>query len=101
MKVDWLPDRTGMSVSFTRLTIVEANSISITYYIRHSSSPLTKREATKTVVREKDNTTVISGLDPSLDYHVIVDATNSHGTKSSPPQILPAGTILYMVVETG
>ena len=51
-----------------------------------------------TVVIEKDNITVISGLDPSLDYHVIVDATNSHGTKSSPSQILPAGIYMYIQI---
>lgn len=92
--VEWLPDATAMRVSFTRLSIVEANSINITYTIRYSSSPFTlKRESQIMMVEVKmmDNTTVIGGLSPTLDYHVVVDATNNHGTMSSTPQMLQAG----------
>ena len=88
-----------MNVSFTRLTIVEANSINIIYSIRYSPSPLTAKRQSQvkmTTVKETDNSTLIGGLDPSLDYHVIVDATNSHGTKSSSPHLLHAGTTDYI-----
>ena len=91
--VKWLPNATAMNVSFTRLTIVEANSIGITYNIRYSPSPLAKRqsEMKMATVKENENTAMISGLDPYQNYHVVVDATNSHGTKSSPSHLLPAG----------
>ena len=94
VEVEWLPNDTAMNVSFTRLTIVEANSIHINYFIRYSSSPLVKRDVdNKTVKMNDGSTTVIGGLDPYLDYHVVVDATNSHGTKSSSPYLLHAGQL--------
>ena len=91
--VEWLSNATAMNVSFTRLTIVEANSIGITYNIRYSPSPLAKRqsEMKMATVKENKNTAVIGGLDPYQDYHVVVDATNSHGTKSSSSHLLHAG----------
>ena len=91
--VEWLPIATVMNVSFTRLTIVEANSIGITYNIRYSLSPLAKRqfEMKMATVKENENTAVISGLDPYQNYHVVVDAINSHGTKSSSSHLLHAG----------
>ena len=91
--VEWLPNATAMNVSFTRLTIVEANSIGITYNIRYSPSPLAKRqsEVKMATVKENENTAIISRLDPYQNYHVVVDATNSHGTKSSSSHLLPAG----------
>ena len=84
-----------VSHTFTKLSVVEANSVNISYYISYSTSPLIKRhsELKRVAVREKDNATVIGGLDPSLDYQVIVEATNSHGTKSS-PHILTAGVFV-------
>ena len=96
VKVDWLLSGTEMSVSFTKLSVVEANSVNISYYISYSTSPLIKRqsEVKRVGVREKDNATVIGGVDPSLDYKVIVEATNSHGTKSSSPHILTAGVFV-------
>ena len=96
VKVDWLLSGTEMSVSFTKLSVVEANSVNISYYISYSTSPLIKRqsEVKRVAVREKDNATVIGGVDPSLDYQVIVEATNSHGTKSSSPYILTAGVFV-------
>ena len=98
MKVDWLLSGTEMSVSFTKLSVVEANSVNISYYISYSTSPLIKRqsEVKRVAVREKDNASVIGGLDPSLDYQVIVEATNSHGTKSSSPHILTAGVLVLL-----
>ena len=91
--VEWLPNATVMNVSFMRLTIVEANSIDITYNIRYSPSPLAKRqsEMKMATVKENENTAVISGLDPYQNYHVVVDAINSHGTKSSSSHLLHAG----------
>ena len=94
VEVEWLPNGTAVNVSFTRLTIVEANSIHINYFIRYSSSPLVKRDVDKMTVNVNDgSTTVVGGLDPYLDYHVVVDATNSHGTKSSSPYLLHAGQL--------
>ena len=94
VEVEWLPNGTAMNVSFTRLTIVEANSIHINYFIRYSSSPLVKRDVdNKTVKMNDGSTTVIGGLDPYLDYHVVVDATNSRGTKSSSPYLLHTGQL--------
>ena len=93
MLVEWLPNATAMNVSFMRLTIVEANSIDITYIIRYSPSPLAKgqSEVKMATVKENENTAVISGLDPYQNYHVVIDATNSHGTKSSSSHLLTAG----------
>ena len=93
--IEWLPNATAMNVLFTRLTIVEANSIDIMYNIRYSPSPLAKRqsEMKMATVKENENTAVVSGLDPYQDYHVVVDAINSHGTKSSPSHLLYAGYI--------
>ena len=42
-------------------------------------------------VKDNENIAMISSLDPYQNYHVVVDAINSHGTKSSPSHLLPAG----------
>ena len=82
-----------MNVSFSRLTVIEANSVHVTYSIRYSPSALDNRQVMvkMATVKGNDSTAVIGGLDPYVDYHVVVDATNSHGTKSSSPYLLHAG----------
>ena len=94
--VERLPNGTAMNVSFTRLSIVEAHSINITYTVFYSLTIFSKREEPMMiVVPDKEQYIIIGGLDPSETYHVQVRASNSIGNKSSSVQSVEPGIIHY------
>ena len=96
--VERLPNGTAMNVSFTRLSIVEARSINITYTVFYSLTTFSKREEPMMiVVPDKEQYIIIGGLDPSETYHVQVRASNSNGDKSSPVQSVEPGIIIRHV----
>ena len=97
--VERLPNGTAMNVSFTRLSIVEARSINITYTVFYSLTTFSKREEPMMIVvpdKEQYNI-IIGGLDPSETYHVQVRASNSIGNKSSSVQSVEPGIIIKHV----
>ena len=72
MMVERLPNGTAMNVSFTRLSIVEAHSINITYTVFYSLTTFSKREEPMMiVVPDKEQYIIIGGLDPSRWIHYI------------------------------
>ena len=76
-----------MIVSFRKLTIVEARSLHVTYYISYSPSTSRKRVASRDVrVPDGSNSAVITDLDPNLDYDVNMYTTTSvgEGPRSQP-----------------
>ena len=96
--VERLPNGTAMNVSFTRLSIVEARSINITYTVFYSLTTFSKREEPMMiVVPDKEQYIIIGGLDPSETYHVQVRASNSIGNKSSSVQSVEPGIIIRLV----
>ena len=85
VSVQRLSSGTAMNVSFIRLSIVEAQSVSVTYTVRYSLTAFRKRQSNvkDVIVPEEEHHVVIRGLDRATPYHVIVEASNSHGTMSS------------------
>ena len=83
MKVERLLSGMAMNVSFTRLTLVEARSLNVTYTVVYSLTPLLKRQSNMTRVPDNESHVVIRGLDPSATYHVIVVAINTEGKTNS------------------
>ena len=85
VSVQRLPNGTAMNVSFIRLSIVEAQSVSVTYTVRYSLTAFRKRQSNvkDVIVPEEERHVVIRGLDRATPYHVIVEASNSHGMMSS------------------
>ena len=77
---------TAMSVSFKNLSLVEARSLNVIYYISYSPRSSRKRQAPHNVrVPDGKNSVVITNLDPKLDYDVSMYATNSEGDSNSSP----------------
>lgn len=79
---------TAMNVSFRELSIVEAKSVHVEYYISYSARSSRKRQAPGSDVRVPDGGTskVIDRLDAKSEYDVIMYASTSkgEGPKSSP-----------------
>ena len=86
---------TAMNVSFSNLSIVEARSLHVTYYISYSPHTSRKRQTSSDVrVPDGSNSAVVTDLDPNFDYDVNVYATTTVGEgPRSPPKIafLPPG----------
>ena len=92
MIVERLPNGTAMNVSFTRLSIVEARSVKITYTVFYSLTTFSKRqEPMMVVVPDKEQYIIIGDLDQSKAYNVQVRASNSIGHKSSSVQSVEPG----------
>ena len=92
VKVDRL-NGTAMNVSFTRLTIVEARSINVTYTVRYSPQSSRKRQEREATVPDGQSHVVIRGLVPAA-YTVVVVASNKIGKYSSEEHVLP-GSLLH------
>ena len=74
---------TAMSVSFKNLSLVEARSLHVIYYISYSPRSSRKRQASHNVrVPDGKNSVVITTLDPKSDYDVSMYATNSRNDRS-------------------
>ena len=69
---------TAMNVSWTRLSIVEAQSIAVSYVVSYSPQSARKRQV-RDIVPAIKSYVVISGLDPGTIYHVQVFAMNDNG----------------------
>ena len=95
--VQWLPNRTTMNISFTRLSLVEVWSINVTYTVRYSHRPIRKRQSTavEVAVPVQQSYVVITGLDPHTTYHVVVVVSNGLGNMSSASHIIKSG--IYML----
>ena len=96
--VQRLPDGTVMNVSFTRLSIVEAQSLNVTYTVRYSHRTFRKRQSTpmEVTVPDKQSYMIITGLDPHTTYHVMVVVSNSLGSMSSTSLIINSLTGIYI-----
>ena len=82
---------TAMNVSFSSLSIVEARSLHVTYYISYGPRGSRKRQAPPDVrVPDGKNSVVITKLDPDLDYDVSMYATNGEGNKGAPSPTVEA-----------
>ena len=92
--IDRHPNGRSMNVSFSRLSIVEAQSIQITYSVVYSLVEPVKRQSTENSVAVPDNQqyVIIENLDPSAAYNVMVVATNSEGSNSSSTLTVYPGT---------
>ena len=97
VKVERLPSGTAMNVSFTRLTIVEAHSLNVSYTVVYSLTPFPKRQSNMKRVPDNASHVVIRGLDPSATYHVIVVANNTVGKTNSSQMTLQPGTVSLFV----
>ena len=91
VEVEHLFSGTAMNVSFTRLTIVEARSLNITYTVVYSLTPLPNRQSIMNKVPDNASHVVIRGLEPSATYHVIVVANNTEGKANSSQVTLQPG----------
>ena len=91
--VERLPSGTAMNVSFTRLTIVEAHSLNVSYTVVYSLTPIPMRPSNMKRVPDNASHVVIGGLDPSATYHVIVVANNTVGKTNSSQMTLLPGTV--------
>ena len=74
---------TAMNVSLTRLSIVEAQSIAVSYVVSYSPRNTRKRQVREAILPASQGYVVISGLDPSTIYQVEVSAVNDHGRSIS------------------
>ena len=74
---------TAMNVSLTRLSIVEAQSIAVSYVVSYSPQNGRKRQVREAVIPASHSYVVISGLDPRTIYQVKVFAVNDHGRSIS------------------
>ena len=74
---------TAMNVSLTRLSIVDSQSIAVSYVVSYSPRKARKRQVREVAVPASQSYVVISGLDPRTLYQVEVFAVNSHGQSSS------------------
>ena len=92
-KVKRLPSGTAMNVSFTRLTIVEARSLNVSYTVVYSLTPIPTRPSNMKRVPDKASHVAIGGLDPSATYYVIVVANNTVGKNNSSQMTLLPGTV--------
>ena len=92
--VQRLPNGTAMNVSFVRLSLVEVQSINVTYTVRYSHIPIRKRQSTaaEVAVPKRQSYVVITGLDPHTTYHVMVVVSNGLGNRSSTSHIIKSGT---------
>ena len=97
--VQRLPDGTAMNVSFTRLSLVEARSLNVTYTVRYSHTAFHKRQSTpvEDAVPDQQSYVVIIGLDPHTTYHVVVVVSNSLGNMPSTSHIINSGIYIYHV----
>ena len=59
----------AMNISFTRLTLVEARSLNVTYTVEYSPTPLLKRQSNMKRVPDNASHVVIRGLGPSRSVH--------------------------------
>jgi len=75
---------TAMNVSWTRLSVVEAQSIAVAYVVSYSPQNFRKRQIREVVLPANQSYVVISGLNPVTIYQVEVFASNEYG------QSLPA-----------
>ena len=94
MKVERL-NSTAMNVSFTRLSIVEARSVSVTYTVRYSPQTSRKRQERAVPVPDGQSHVVIGGIDSGNAYGVVVVASNSIGMMPSEELILPGKPTTY------
>ena len=74
---------TAMNVSWTRLSVVEAQSITVSYVVSYSPQSGRKRQVGEVVLPPSQSYVVISGLDPVTIYHVQVFAMNDNGQSLS------------------
>jgi len=70
---------TAMNVSWTRLSVVEAQSIAVAYIVRYSPQNGRKRQVREVMLPANQSYVVISGLDPVTIYRVEVFAINNIG----------------------
>ena len=70
---------TAMNVSWTRLSIVEAQSIAVSYVVSYFPQNARKRQVRGIVLAAIKSYVVISGLDPGTIYRVEVFAMNDNG----------------------
>ena len=73
---------TAMNVSWTRLSVVEAQSIAVAYVVSYSPQNVRKRQVREVVLPANQSYVVISGLDPVTIYQVEVLASNEYGQSS-------------------
>ena len=94
------PNGNAIDVSFTRLSIVEAQSLSVTYIIRYSPQAMgDKRQADRTekMVPDGKSHLVVSGLDPETTYDVdVVASANDEDAASDRVSALPPGTHIML-----
>lgn len=86
---------TAMNVSWTRLSIVEAQSIAVSYVVSYSPQNARKRQV-RDIVPAIKSYVVISGLDPVIIYQVEVFASNDHN-QSTPANAEYVGEFTYVI----
>ena len=87
---------TAMNVSWTRLSVIEAQSVAISYVVSYFPLNVRERQIREVVVSVNQSYVVISGLDPVIIYQVEVFASNDHN-QSTPANAEYVGEFTYVI----
>ena len=82
---------TSVTVTWRRLSIVEARGIITGYTVEYKPSEQQNRQVQLVNVGPEERTVMVAGLDPQVAYHVVVHATTAAGSSVSDAVIIQAG----------